>query len=130
MYENIAVSTGQLFPPPPDFPHNTETYLRRTVVVISFFYTGLWAVKLSFLLFFKRLGQNVRNQKLLWWAVLAIIAATYFACLGTIEYHCLAGTFLYITGIDPQPPTRSQAAVDFSQATAPSLGQLNFNARL
>ena len=24
--------------------------------------------------------------------------ATYFACLGTIEYHCLAGSFEYILG--------------------------------
>ena len=96
MYENIAVSAGQLYPPPPDMPHNTEVYLRRSVVVIVFFYTGLWSIKLSFLLFFRRLGQKVRNQKLVWWTVLTVTVATYFACLGTIEYRCLAGSFGYI----------------------------------
>ncbi|KAL8733782.1 MAG: hypothetical protein Q9181_003464 [Wetmoreana brouardii] len=62
LYENIAVSTGQLYPPPADFAYQTESYLRSSNVVIVFFYTGLWSVKLSFLVFFKPLGQNVRNQ--------------------------------------------------------------------
>ena len=98
LYLDIGISSGQIFPPPVDFPERTTRYLRRTVIVIVFFYTGLWAIKLSFLIFFRRLGHNVRNQKPVWWTVLAITVATYFACLGTIEYHCLAGSFEYILG--------------------------------
>lgn len=97
LYENIAVSSGQLYPPPASFPHRTERYLRKSLAVIVFFYTGLWSVKLSFLIFFKRLGHSVRHQNTMWWAVLAINVATYLTCLGTIEYRCLASSFSYIS---------------------------------
>ncbi|KAL8889133.1 MAG: hypothetical protein Q9192_006063 [Flavoplaca navasiana] len=81
LYENIAVSSGQLYPPPPDFSRRTEGYLRRSVAVIIFFFTGLWSIKLAFLLFFKRLGQDVRHQDKVWWVVLSITIATYVACV-------------------------------------------------
>ena len=96
LYLNMAVSAGQLYPPPADFPRRTERYLRASVAIIMFFYTGLWAIKLSFLVFFKKLGENVRHQTLIWWSVLAVTCASYFACLGTIEYKCLAGSFMHI----------------------------------
>ena len=98
LYLNLEVSSGQIFPPPANFPERTTRYLRRAVALIIFFYTGLWAIKLSFLIFFKRLGHNVRNQKAVWWTVFAITVATYCATLGTIEYRCLAGSFTYILG--------------------------------
>ena len=47
MYEYIAVASGQLHTPPPDFARNTEKYLRRGLVVMAFFFTGLWSIKLS-----------------------------------------------------------------------------------
>ena len=96
LYENMAVSSGQLYPPPSGFEHATAQYLRKTVAVIVFFYTGLWSVKFSFLVFFKRLGHNVRNQHVVWWVVLAITLASYVSCLGTIEYSCLAFSIDYI----------------------------------
>jgi hypothetical protein len=36
----------------------------RTSVVIVFFHTSLWAIKLSFLICFQRLGQNEKIQKI------------------------------------------------------------------
>lgn len=44
LYENLAV--GQLYPPPANFEQQMEQYLRRSVAVIAFFYTGLWSIKL------------------------------------------------------------------------------------
>ena len=96
LYENMAVSAGQLYPPPEDFPQNMERYLHASVAVIIFFYSGLWSVKISFLLFFRRLGQNVKGQRYLWWAVLAVTLATYFCCVGTINYKCQASSFEYL----------------------------------
>ena len=95
LYQNIAVSTGKLNPPP-NFETETKRYLRNTVVIIIFFYSSLWAIKLSFLIFFKRLGQKVSRQRVLWWIVAVIVAASWFAVLGTIEYKCLLGSFTFL----------------------------------
>jgi hypothetical protein len=62
LYENIAVSSGQSYTPPADFLSRAETCL-PTSVVIFFFRTSLWAIKVSFLVYFQRLGQNEKIQK-------------------------------------------------------------------
>ena len=100
LYEVIAVSSGQLYPPPSDLSTTATAYLRRSVAVIVFFHSGLWAVKLSFMLFFRRLAQNVSGQKVLWWTILVIVVASWLACLGTIHYRCLTGSFEYIESND------------------------------
>ena len=90
MYRFLAVTSGQLWPPPPTIVRDTEQYNKGSVVVFVFFYTSLWAVKLSFLSFFKRLGRNVRKQKVLWWCVFAFTVASYVVCVGITQYSCLA----------------------------------------
>ena len=89
MYQFIAITRGQLWPPPATFVDDSERYFTGSAVFIIFFYTSLWAVKISFLLFFKRLGLNVRRQKVLWWCVFAFTIATYLSCIGNIQYSCL-----------------------------------------
>ena len=96
LYELITVASGQRYPPPPDLAQHAETYLKRSVAIIAFFYSGLWAIKLSFMLFFKRLGRNVRRQNVLWWTILAVVVASWLACIGTIQYRCLTGSFEYV----------------------------------
>ena len=99
LYENLDVSSGLLFPPPESFPKDTEAYLKASVAVIIFFYSSLWFVKFSFLVFFRRLGDRVRGQNILWWVVAAITAATWLASLGTLDYPCLTGSFEYLEGV-------------------------------
>ena len=65
-------------------------YYKSAVVVLVFFYTSLWAIKTSFLLFFRRLGHNVTGQKVIWWCVFGFTVASYFVCIGDIQYTCLA----------------------------------------
>ena len=96
LYVNLEVSAGQLYPPPVDFSKTTERYLRGSIAIIMLFYTYLWSVKISFLIFFRRLGNKVQGQKYQWWFVLAITVASYFGCLGTIDYKCLGSSFSYI----------------------------------
>ena len=90
MYQFIAVTSGQQWPPPISFVKDSERYYKGSVIVLVFFYTSLWAVKISFLLFFRRLGQNVAGQKVLWWCVFAFTLASYFVCIGDIQFSCLA----------------------------------------
>lgn len=92
MYTFMYVISGRLWPPPADFLLNTERYYTGQLIVLIFFYTGLWSVKLSFLIFFRRLGQNIDKQKYLWWPVLFFTLATYFVCIGDIPYKCLVGS--------------------------------------
>lgn len=85
-----------LWPPPADFITRTERYYIGQLIVLISFYTSLYAVKLSFLLFFNRLGQNVHRQKYIWWPVLLFTLATYFVCIGDIQYKCIVRPFAEI----------------------------------
>ena len=96
MYRSLLVTSGEVYPAPPTFVNDEQTFLRGSVAVIVLFYSSLWTVKLSFLIFFRRLGLGVNRQKQLWWCVLAITVASYFCCIGTIEYNCLVPSFAKI----------------------------------
>ena len=111
MFVLMAVSSGHKMPTP-GFVDNSEAYFKASVAVIAFFYSTLWAIKVSFLVFFKRLTKNVRRQQLLWWPVLGFTVATYFVCIGTIQYRCLVVPLQQITTDCTQ-----NAAVNFQQIT-------------
>ena len=97
MYEMINVFSGLNFPSP-TFPGRMQRWLHIFLSSTVLFYTGLWAVKLSFLVFFRRLGNKVRNQKVLWWTVLGVTVATYIVCLGCYPYQCQTRTVEYMMG--------------------------------
>ncbi|OTB08910.1 hypothetical protein M426DRAFT_18309 [Hypoxylon sp. CI-4A] len=112
MYVFMHVNSGQLWPPPADMVKKTEQYYKGQLILLMFFYTSLWSVKLSFLFFFKRLGQNVDKQKYLWWPIFAFTAASYFVCVGDIEYKCLAPSLEVIIAT-----CSSDANIDFTIIT-------------
>lgn len=82
--------------PGADFVSVNERYYKSLVAVFILFFSSLWSIKISFLLFFRRLGKNVLNEKLIWWPVFCITVATYFVCLGTIPYSCLVRSLDYL----------------------------------
>ncbi|KAI8634024.1 hypothetical protein F5Y19DRAFT_197042 [Xylariaceae sp. FL1651] len=89
LYEFFSVETsGEI--PPPFFVMHTEQYYTGQLIILVFFYTSLWSVKLSFLMFFNRLGENVAIHRYHWWPVFALTVATYVVCIGAIQYKCLA----------------------------------------
>lgn len=93
LFQISNVSSGQLpISQAPTLVPDTERYLRVSVAVIIFFYTSLWAIKVSFLIFFRKItaGTYVRAQTIHWWIVFGFTLATWFACLGSLEYNCLA----------------------------------------
>lgn len=92
LYEEMAAASGHLVPLAltASVEHDIRKALRGSLVVIIFFYSCLWSVKVSFLIFFRRLGHNVKGQKHLWWFVLIITLTSYAACLVIINYKCLA----------------------------------------
>ena len=82
MCQFLAVNSRELWPPPGDFEADSESYYRESLAIWVCFYTGLWAVEISFLLFFKRLGQNVVRQQILWCVfVFTVVAYMPDTCL-------------------------------------------------
>ncbi|CAD6588374.1 MAG: hypothetical protein ASARMPRED_003539 [Alectoria sarmentosa] len=66
LYSVIAVESGQIFMPPPEYSSYLYIELQSLFASELLYYTALWSVKLSFLLFFRNLGNNIRRQMLLW----------------------------------------------------------------
>lgn len=126
LYQNVKVSSGRLYPPPTEFAHQTEQNLRKFAAVLFFFYTGLWSIKLAFLIFFKRLGHNVKNQDVVWWIVFAITVASFFACVGNMDYRCMASSFQYIQSKEQAMLVMSVAADLFSAHCANNNRQVKF----
>ena len=108
----MNVSAG-LEIPGADFTPIFESYLKSTAAVNILFYSSLWSIKISFLILFRRLGTNVRHQKLLWWPVFAFTIATYFACIGATQYSCLVRSFEYISTKCIEPSAISYEQVFF-----------------
>lgn len=53
--------------------------------------TGIWLIKLNFLLFFYRLGHQIRLYRILWWAVLIFTVGCGAACYGLVQFACMFG---------------------------------------
>jgi hypothetical protein len=92
MYELSHVSAGMALPSA-DFMHNAHRFLVGSNVALIMFYAGLWSIKLSFLVFFHRLGDQFRTYQIFWWCVLAFTIASGAVCIGDIQYHCLSDSF-------------------------------------
>lgn len=67
-------------------------WLKVSLVVEIFFYTSLTAVKLSFLFFFRRMGDKVSRFNWYWWPVIMFVLAIWIATLGNIQYKCEIGS--------------------------------------
>jgi hypothetical protein len=87
MYDLVAVGVG-LQMPGPDFADNVLAYQTALGIITIFFYSSLWSVKASFLLFIRRLGTNVTRIRHLWWLVCILTIAGYAACIGATPYNC------------------------------------------
>lgn len=95
LYELMEV-TAAIRMPGVNFVENAERYMKGSLAVLFLFYVGLWCVKLSFLIFFYRLGDQVTYYRVSWWIVTIFTICAGFVCLGDIQYHCLADPFAII----------------------------------
>ena len=100
MYTQYSLSTGQIEPTPQVLAAE-RILLQTEVATIFLFYTSLWTVKISVIVYFHRLGQKVRGQKIWWWFVLGFTIATWATCIGDIQYSCLLDSLDYILSRQP-----------------------------
>ncbi|KAI4154806.1 MAG: hypothetical protein L6R39_001345 [Caloplaca ligustica] len=95
LYDLFAVTSGQKALTSGFVAENSEL-LRSLTPFALLFYSCLWTVKLSFLLFFRRLGLNVRGQKIWWWCVLVVTVLTWVATIADHDYKCSLRPIEYI----------------------------------
>ena len=72
---------------------NSQSYSPSGIGIFILYYASLYLIKFSVLVFFKRLGQNVRSQNILWWTVFGITAVSWITSFATINYRCTTGAF-------------------------------------
>ncbi len=89
LYSVIAVDSGQISMPQPEYLSYVYVELHNLYASYVLYYTALWSVKISFLLFFHNFSNYIRQQMVLWYCVLAFTIASYVACLCMMDYRCL-----------------------------------------
>lgn len=72
-------------------------------------FLGIWAIKLNFLLFFRRLVVKITKYMILWWAVLIITIACGAITISLTQFHCTFGPMDYIMTTCLQPSTLKRA---------------------
>lgn len=100
MYMQDAMVSGRI----PYSPENLEKFLSFLPFIIVFstlFYSCLWAIKLSFLLFFRRLGSRAKGRTW-WWCILVVTVLTWVVCIADFHYKCTLGSVEYLTS-EPAP---------------------------
>ena len=95
LYTQFKMLTGAVLPTP-ELEYKQSLYLRCLAAMIFFFYTSLFAVKLSFLFFFQRLGARVQGQRIWWWFVLIFNTAVWLTLIGSMGWPCLLKSLEYI----------------------------------
>ena len=87
-YTSNRVSLGEI-PLPADFVSQVYKYTRADIGVTLLNTIGLWAIKLSFVLFFRKLGQNVAKQRVLWWMVVGALIVGFAVVVGCYDWPCM-----------------------------------------
>ena len=90
LYVLMAVSKSEIVPGP-NFYKEAQQGLRGYGSAVILSWLGIWAIKLNFLLFFKRLGAQITAYTISWWIVLFATIACGAASLGLMQYDCMFG---------------------------------------
>ena len=81
-----------------EFERQYNTFMRYIAPVTILFYSCLWAVKFSFLSFFRQLGSKAKAHRIWWNVVLFVTVGVYIVSVGDIYYKCSLGGLEYIEG--------------------------------
>lgn len=96
MYYVLDLQAG-LAPLEADFSSRVMRELKITLITEIFYYASLFFVKTSFILFFRRLGSNVRGQALLRWPAFGLSLICFAASVGDMGFHCMINNIEYLT---------------------------------
>lgn len=97
MFTLDAISTGKELPGP-NLMSDAALYLKCQFAIICLFWTTLWAVKLSILMFYKNLFSRLPKQMTLWWWVLGMVLVLYLGCWGSQLASCAPISGYFVLG--------------------------------
>ena len=87
-----------------EFEERASRYLKIQFGIIVLFWTCVWAVKLSILVFYKSLFDRLSRAYLYaWWAVVVFVAVTYVGCWALQFESCSPLMSYFVIGPDPVP---------------------------
>ena len=72
----------------PDYIERVNVFMHLQIGTWVLSLTALWLIKFSFLLFFRKLGNHVRRQRILWWAIIGFTSASYVVCISLGAFTC------------------------------------------
>ncbi|KAI9799743.1 MAG: hypothetical protein M1833_003862 [Piccolia ochrophora] len=81
-YTNVEVSTG-LRAPPLDFIQQANRYLKIQFATMVLFWSLIWSVKISFMVFFYRLRDHLKRQNIIWWCIFGFVVVAYLTSVVT-----------------------------------------------
>lgn len=93
LYEVINVLTG-FQRPKLEFDAHLRRYFDTSLALFVLFNSVLWAIKFSFLIFFRRLGKNVRRQRVLWWPIFTFTVVSYIISVALAAKICVGKSLL------------------------------------
>ena len=87
IYTLSSVGAGEGQPPRPKLCTATQQRVRGMLATGLLYCISVWSIKLAFLLFFRRVGRDVRGQAVLWWSVLGFNVVSFVAWLGIAAWQ-------------------------------------------
>lgn len=84
--------------PGPDFLSHLDRFRTAELAAVILYGCCLWSIKAVFLLFFRRLGNQVNHQRTIWWCIVAWNVATFIVFLGVRNWRCTANSTKYTVG--------------------------------
>lgn len=77
------------------FPKIVQSSLRGYGAALVVCLVGILAVKINFLLFFKRLGRQITSYLIMWYAALVFTIACGITVIAMVDYKCMFNSLEY-----------------------------------
>jgi hypothetical protein len=93
MYDILRVSaSGSTFVPPENFMERSTFYLKCQFAAICLFWSCIWAVKASFLSFYRNFTDGLKYLGAAWWVMVAFTTMSYLASVISYPVSCTSFT--------------------------------------
>ena len=97
MFELDRITKG-LDPSTPEFLPRAAVFLKLQFAIIVLFWTSIWVVKVSFLLFYRTLFTGLREHMVGWWLATGFTTIAYLLCWAFQLGSCIPISDYFIFG--------------------------------